>query len=77
MSSSSSVVYLATSFGTQMLGSHCKSLRTMTMSSLVIVSTSVWVPQIAFGLHAHVPLVSLTTRLGFHMQTLLPWQALG
>jgi hypothetical protein len=33
----------------------------------------VWVPHAMFMLHAHVPLVSLATRLGFHMLGLLPW----
>jgi hypothetical protein len=47
------------------------------MSSLVVVSTLVWVPCTAFELHTHASMASLTMRLGFRTLALLPWQALG
>jgi hypothetical protein len=54
-----------------------RSLRNIAMPILVAVSTLAWVPHMVFELHAHMPLASLTARLGFLMLPLLPWRALG
>jgi hypothetical protein len=53
------------------------SLRTTTVLHPVAVSALAWVPHVAFGLHAHVPLISLATCKGFGTLALLPWRALG
>jgi hypothetical protein len=53
------------------------SLRTTALSLLVTMSALARVPCMAFGLHAHVPLTSLATCLGFGALALLPWQGLG
>jgi hypothetical protein len=42
------------------------------VSLLVAVSALPWVPRVAFGLHAHVPLASLTTSMGFYVLPLVP-----
>jgi hypothetical protein len=47
------------------------------MSFFIVVSTPVWVPHVAFGPHAHVPLASLTACLGFRTLAQLPWLPFG
>jgi hypothetical protein len=54
-----------------------QSLRTTTVSFLVAMSTPACVPRAAFGLHTHVPLVSLMVCLGFRTWALLPQWFLG
>jgi hypothetical protein len=51
---------------------HPWPLGVMTMSYPVVVFTLEWVLRAAFGLHAHVPLVSLSMSLGFGALALLP-----
>jgi hypothetical protein len=53
------------------------SLRATTMFFIVVMSNTAWVPCVAFGLHAHVPLASLMTCLGFRTLALFPRWTLG